>query len=94
VVDAELKALLRGVVLVTRTLLALCAGIIVLVAVATLARPEPQPCRDTVSDIPVRAAPMCVAPTADTWLVLTSAAAATVLTWAGGGVLHKRLMRS
>lgn len=92
--DAELKLLLRGVVVVTRTLLALCAGIIVFVAVATLARPEPQPCRDTVSDIPVGAAPMCAAPTADTRLVLTSGAAATVLTWVGGGILQKRLMRS
>ena len=92
--DAELKLLLRGVVVVTRTLLALCAGIIVLVAVATLARPEPRPCRDTVSDIPVGTAPMCAPPTADTRLVLTSTAAGTVLTWVGGGVLHKRLTRS
>jgi hypothetical protein len=93
VVDAEVKLLLRGVVVVTRTLLALCAGIIVLVAVATVARPEPRPCRDTVS-ILVGAAPMCVAPTADGRLVLTSAAAATVLAWVGGGRLQKRLVRS
>lgn len=81
--DAEVKLLLRGVVVVTRTLLALCAGIIVLLAVATLARPEPRPCRDTVSNIPVGAAPQCAAPAAETRLVLTSAAAATVLTWVG-----------
>jgi hypothetical protein len=93
-VDAELKFLVRGVVLVTRALVAVCVGVIVLLAVATLARPEAQPCRDTVSDIPVPAVPMCVTPTADTWLVLTSAAGATLLTWAGGGVLHRRLRRS
>ena len=92
--DAEVKLLLRGVVVVTRTLLALCAGIIVLLAVGTLARPEPRPCRDSVSDIPVGAAPMCAAPTADTRLVLTSAGAATVLTWVGGGILQRRLVRS
>ena len=81
-------------VVVMRALLALCAGFVVLVAVATFARPEPGPCRDTVSDIAVGAVPMCVAPTADTRLVLTSAAAATVLTWVGSGILQKRLLRA
>lgn len=93
-VDAEVKLLLRGAVVVMRTLVALCAGIVVLVAVATFARPEPRPCRDTVSNTVVGGSPMCAAPTADGRLVLTSGAAATVLAWAGGGVLQKRLERS
>jgi hypothetical protein len=80
------------IVMVMRTLLALCAGFVVLVGVATVARPEPGPCRDTVS-IPFDAAPSCAAPTADTRLVLTSAAAASVVTWLGSGILQKRLVR-
>lgn len=92
--DAEVKVLLRGVVVVTRMVLALCAGIIVPMAVATVARPEPRPCRDTVSNISVGAAPICAVPTADIRLVLTSAAAATVLAWIGSSALENRLVRA
>jgi hypothetical protein len=82
------------VLVVTRALLALCAGFVVLVGVATVARPEPRPCHDTTS-APVTTLVLTIcAPPADTRLVLTSAAATTVLTWVGSGVLQKRLVRA
>jgi hypothetical protein len=78
------------VMVVMRAVVALCAGLVVLVAVATFARPEPGPCYDTKGQGKQTLA-LC-SPLADTRLVLTSAAAATLLTWVGSGMLQRRLV--
>jgi hypothetical protein len=80
-------------VVVIRALVALCAGFVVLVAVATFARPEPRPCHDTKGPGPQTLVLIICTPPADTRLVLTSAAAGTVLSWIGSGILQKRLVR-
>jgi hypothetical protein len=81
------------VMVVMRALVALCAGFVVLVAVATLARPEPGPCHDAKGPGPQTLVLVLCSPPADTRLVLTSAAAGTVLSWIGSGILQKRLVR-
>ncbi len=73
-----------------RAVIALCAGFVVLVAVATLTRPEPGPCGGT-NDQGKQTLMLC-SPLADTRLVLASAAAATLLTWVGAGLLQRRLV--
>jgi hypothetical protein len=77
---------------VMRAVVALCVGFVVLVAVATLARPEPGPCGGT-NDQGKHFLALC-SPLADTRLVLTSAAAATFLTWFGSGILQRRLVHA
>ena len=81
------------VMVVIRALVALCAGFVVLVAVATFARPEPRPCHGTKGPGPQTLVLILCTPPADTRLVLTSAAAGTVLSWIGSGILQKRLVR-
>lgn len=80
------------VVVVIRAVVALCVGFAVLVAVATFARPEPGPCGGT-NDQGKHFLALC-SPMADTRLVLTSAAAATLLTWVGSGILQRRLVHA
>jgi hypothetical protein len=80
------------VMVVMRAVIALCAGFVVLVAVATFARPEPGPCHDTNG--PGKQTLMLCSPPADTRMVLTSAAAATALTWVGSGILQRRLVHA
>jgi hypothetical protein len=82
----------RSMVVVGRVVLALFAGFAGLVGLATAARPEPVPCRDTVV-IVVEASAMCVAPNADTRLVLTGAVAAGAIAWLGSGHLQRRFLR-
>jgi hypothetical protein len=81
------------VMVVMRALVALCAGFVILVAVATFARPEPRPCHDKKGPGLQTLVLIICAPPADTRLVLTSAAAGTVLSWIGSGILQKRLVR-
>jgi hypothetical protein len=80
------------VMMVMRAVVALCVGFVVLVAVATFARPEPGPCDGTKGQ--GKHLLMLCSPLADTRLVLTSAAAATVLTWVGSGILQRRLVHA
>lgn len=80
------------VMVVMRVVVALCVGLVVLVAVATFARPEPGPCNDTKGQ--GKHLLMLCSPLADTRLVLTSAAAATLLTWVGSGILQRRLVHA
>jgi hypothetical protein len=80
------------VMVVIRALVALCAGLVVLVAVATFARPEPRPCHDTKGPGLQTLVLIVCNPPADTRLVLTSAGVATVLTWVGSGILQKRFI--
>jgi len=83
----------RAIMLVAmRAAVALCVGFVVLVAVATLARPEPGPCDDPKGQ--GKHLLMLCSPMADTRLVLTSAAAATLLTWVGSGMLQRRLVHT
>ena len=78
------------VMVVMRALVALCAGFVVLLAVATFARPAPRPCHDTKGPgLQTLVLHIC-SPPADTRLVLTSAGVATVLTWVASGILPKR----
>jgi hypothetical protein len=79
------------VMVVIRVVVALCVGFVVLVAVATFARPEPGPCHGTKDGKSLLA--LC-SPPADTRLVLTSGVAATLLTWFGSGMLQRRLVRA
>jgi hypothetical protein len=79
------------VVVVIRAVVALCVGFAVLVAVATFARPEPGPCGGT-NDQGKHFLALCSPMAAR--LVLTSAAAATVLTWVGSGILQRRLVHA
>ena len=81
------------VMVVIRALVALCAGFVVLLAVATFARPGPRPCHDTKGSGPQTLVLIICSPPADTRLVLTSAGVATVLTGVGSGILQKRLVR-
>ena len=84
----------RGIVmLVMRGVVALSVGFVVLLAVATFARPEPGPC-DGMTDPQGKQLLMLCSPLADTRLVLTSAAAATLLTWFGSGILQRRLVHA
>ena len=80
------------VVVVMRALVALGAGFVVLVAVATFARRQPRPCHNKKGPGPQTLELIICTPPADTRLVLTSAAAATVLTWVGSGILQRRLV--
>ena len=83
----------RAIVMVAmRAVVALSVGFVVLVAVATFARPEPGPCDGTKGQ--GKHLLMLCSPMADTRLVLTSAAAATVLTWFGSGILQRRVVRA
>jgi hypothetical protein len=75
---------------VMRSVVALCVGFVVLAAVATFARPEPRPCHDPKGR--GKHLLMLCSPMADTRLVLTSAAAATLLTWVGSGMVQRRLV--
>jgi len=77
---------------VMRAVVALCVGFVVLVAVATFARPDPGPCDDTKGQ--GKHLLMLCSPMADSRLVLTSAAAATLLTWVGSGILQRRLVHA
>ena len=81
------------VMVVIRAVVALCAGFVVLVAVATFAHPGPRPCHGTKGPGLQTLVLLVCSPPADTRLVLTSAGVATVLTWAGSGILQKRLVR-
>ena len=76
------------VIVVMRVVVALGVGFVVLVAVAALARPEPGPCDNPKSQGKHLLA-LC-SPMADSRVVLTSAAAATLLTWVGSGMLQRR----
>lgn len=80
-------------IVVTRALVALCAGCVILIAVAAFARPEPRPCHEKRGPGPHTLELVVCAPPADARLVLTSAAAGTVLIWFASGILQKRLVR-
>jgi hypothetical protein len=81
------------VMVVIRGLFALCAGFVVLLAVATFARPGPRPCHDRKGPgLQTLVLHVCNPP-ADTRLVLTSTGVATVLIWVGSGMVQKRLVR-
>jgi hypothetical protein len=80
------------VVVVMRAVVALCVGFVVLVAVATFARPEPGPCDDPKGQ--GKHLLMLCSPMADTRLILTGAGAATLLTWVGSGILQRRLVHA
>jgi hypothetical protein len=80
------------VMVVMRAVVALSVGLVVLVAVGTFARPEPGPCDDPKGQ--GKHLLMLCSPLADMRLVLTSGAAATLLTWVGSGRLQRRLMHA
>jgi len=89
------KTQLRIAILVSRVVLSLAAGCVTLVAVSAIARPEPGPCRDTVTrTIPGSPMPSCIAPHADARLLFGSAGAAIAVTWLGSGHVQRRLDRS
>jgi hypothetical protein len=77
------------VMVVMRAVVALCVGFVVLLAVATFARPDLGPCDNTKGQGKQLLA--LSSPPADTRLVLTSAAAATILSWFGSGILQRRV---
>lgn len=85
------KTQLRIAILVSRVVLSLAVGCVALVGVSAIARPEPGPCRDTVT---IPGSPMCIAPHADARLVFGSACAAIAVTWLGSGHVQRRLGRS
>jgi hypothetical protein len=78
-------------ILLTRVLLSLAAGCVALVGVNAAARPEPSPCRDTVT---IPAASICLAPQADGRVVFGSAGAVIAVIWLGSGQVQKRLTRA
>ena len=82
------------VMVVMRALVALCAGLVVLLAVAAFARPGPRPCHDTKGPGLQTLMLIICRPPADTRLVLTSGGFATVLTWVGSGRWQRRLVQA
>lgn len=79
-------------IVVVRAVFAMAAGLAGLIGVSIAARPDPGPCRDTVT-IPVSRSPMCVGPQADIRLVMGGATAAVAVAWIGSGEVKKRISR-